>query len=165
MCSVVTVTTCRKYAEEPVQTHALGSLGWNLPGGLWVSWPGAGSCQPTCVSCLGHFCYVPPGISQGCILDLPPTRCTSPGLRMSWHLCNSKVQKKEECLGVKSACMLSRTLFDAMGCSPPGSSVHGILQARILEWVAMPSARGPSRLRGRTRVSCNSCIVGEFFIH
>ena len=33
------------------------------------------------------------------------------------------------------------TLCDRMDCSPPGSSVHGILQARILEWVAMPSSR------------------------
>ena len=32
------------------------------------------------------------------------------------------------------------TLFDSMDCSPLGSSVHGILQARILEWVAMPSS-------------------------
>ena len=36
------------------------------------------------------------------------------------------------------------TLWDPMDCSPPGSSVHGILQARILEWVAMPSSRGSS---------------------
>ena len=34
------------------------------------------------------------------------------------------------------------TLCDPMGCSPPGSSVHGILQPRILEWVAMPSSKG-----------------------
>ena len=33
------------------------------------------------------------------------------------------------------------TLCDPMDCSPPGSSVHGILQAKILEWVAMPSSR------------------------
>ena len=33
------------------------------------------------------------------------------------------------------------TLCDPMDCSPPGSSVHGILQARILEWVTMPSSR------------------------
>ena len=39
------------------------------------------------------------------------------------------------------------TLCDPMDCSPPGSSVHGILQARILEWVAMPSSRGSSWLR------------------
>ena len=36
----------------------------------------------------------------------------------------------------------SPTLCDPMDCSPSGSSVHGILQARILEWVAMPSCRG-----------------------
>ena len=36
------------------------------------------------------------------------------------------------------------TLCDAMDCSPPGTSVHGILQARILEWAAMPSSRGSS---------------------
>ena len=36
------------------------------------------------------------------------------------------------------------TLYDPMNCSPPGSSVHGILQARILEWVAMPFSRGSS---------------------
>ena len=33
------------------------------------------------------------------------------------------------------------TLCDAMDCSPPGSSIHGILQARILKWVAVPSSR------------------------
>ena len=37
------------------------------------------------------------------------------------------------------------TLCDPMDCSPPSSSVHGILQARILEWVAMPSSRGSSQ--------------------
>ena len=37
------------------------------------------------------------------------------------------------------------TLCNLMDCSPPGSSVHGILQARILEWVAMPSSRGYSQ--------------------
>ena len=39
-------------------------------------------------------------------------------------------------------------LFDPMDCSPPVSSVHGILQARILEWVAMPSCRGSSQSQG-----------------
>ena len=37
--------------------------------------------------------------------------------------------------------MLSRSLCDTMDCSPPGSSVHGILQARILEWVAISCSR------------------------
>ena len=42
---------------------------------------------------------------------------------------------------------LCPTLRDPMGCSPPGSSVHGILQVRILEWVAMTSSRGSSQPR------------------
>ena len=45
------------------------------------------------------------------------------------------------------------TLFDPMDCSPPGISVHGILQARILEWVAMSSSRGSPQPRDRTCVS------------
>ena len=43
------------------------------------------------------------------------------------------------------------TLWD---CSPPGSSVYGILQARILEWVSMPSSRGSSQPRDWNRVFC-----------
>ena len=45
-----------------------------------------------------------------------------------------------------------------MDCSPPGRSVHGILQGRILEWVAIPCSRGSFRPRDRTRISCVSCI-------
>ena len=45
------------------------------------------------------------------------------------------------------------TLGDPMDCSLPGSSVHGILQASILEWAAIPFSRGSSRLRDRTQVS------------
>ena len=41
-------------------------------------------------------------------------------------------------------------LCDPMDCCPPGSSVHGILQERILEWVAIPSSRGSSRPGNRT---------------
>ena len=50
-----------------------------------------------------------------------------------------------------------------MDCSLPGFSVHGILQARILKLVAMPSSRGSSRSRDQTRISYVSCIGSEFF--
>ena len=50
------------------------------------------------------------------------------------------------------------TLCDPMDCSPPGSSVPGVLQARILEWVAMPSSRGSSRPHDQTSTSYISCI-------
>ena len=46
------------------------------------------------------------------------------------------------------------TLCEPVNCSPPGSSVHGISQARILEWVAISSCRGSSRPRDPTHVSC-----------
>ena len=48
---------------------------------------------------------------------------------------------------------LCPTLCDPMDCSPPDSSVHGILQARILEWVAIPFSRCSSQPRDRTQVS------------
>ena len=52
------------------------------------------------------------------------------------------------------------TLCNPMGCSPQDSSVHGILQASILEWVAIPFSRGSSQPRDRTQVSCTA---GRFF--
>ena len=55
---------------------------------------------------------------------------------------------------------LCSTLCDPMNCSPPGSSVHGIFQARILEWVSISYSRGSSWLRDWT---CISCIAGRFF--
>ena len=57
---------------------------------------------------------------------------------------------------VQVLCLVAQlypTLWDSMDCSPPGSSVHGILQARILEWVAIPSCRGYSQPRDWTQVS------------
>ena len=65
------------------------------------------------------------------------------------------------------ACLLSRSVTSdslqpyrlwPMDCSLPGPSVHGILQARILEWVAIPSSKGSSQPRDRTRVCYVSCI-------
>ena len=48
------------------------------------------------------------------------------------------------------------TLCDPMDCSPPGSSVHGAFQARILEWVAMPSSIGSSQSRDLVKNKCGS---------
>ena len=53
------------------------------------------------------------------------------------------------------------TLCDPVDCSPPGSSVHGILQARILEWVAISFSRGSSQPRDQTQVSH---VAGRRFI-
>ena len=62
------------------------------------------------------------------------------------------------------ACSVAKscqTLWDHINHSPPGSSAHGISQARILEWVAMPSSRGSSWPRDPT---CISRITGELFV-
>ena len=52
------------------------------------------------------------------------------------------------------------TLCDSMDCSLSGSSVHGIFQVRVLEWIAISFSRGSSRPRNRTQVSR---IVGRRF--
>ena len=53
------------------------------------------------------------------------------------------------------------TLYNPIDCSPPGSSVHGNLQARILVWVAISFSRGSSQPRDQTQVSC---IAGRYFM-
>ena len=66
-------------------------------------------------------------------------------------------------------CILSRfscvQLFcDPMDCSPPGGSIHEILQAIILEWVAISSSRRSSRPKDRTHVSYITCIGRQVFL-
>ena len=56
-------------------------------------------------------------------------------------------------------------LCDPIDCSPPGSSVHGILQARILEWVAIPFSRASSQPRNQTCISYVSCIGRQVLYH
>ena len=57
------------------------------------------------------------------------------------------------------------TLCDPMDGCLPGSSIHGILQARILENTAMPSCRGSSQARDQTRISCISCVGRQILYH
>ena len=56
------------------------------------------------------------------------------------------------CVLVAQLCL---TLCDLTDCSPPGFSVHGIPQGRILQWVDIPFSRGSSQLRDHTWISCN----------
>ena len=69
----------------------------------------------------------------------------SPGVYPSSRICMS-AESIQPCL----------TLNDPLDCGPPGSSVHGVLQARIPEWVAIPFSRGSSRPRNQTWVSCTA---------
>ena len=74
------------------------------------------------------------------------------------YLCNTgQCLEYSECVLLTQFCP---TLCDPMDCSPPGSSVHGILQATILEWVAIPFSRGSSQSRDWTQISC---VAGSLF--
>ena len=67
------------------------------------------------------------------------------------------------CVGTKSpqSCL---TLCDPMDCRPPDASIHGIFQAGMLEWIAMPSSRGSSQPRDQTHI-CMFCIGERILYH
>ena len=65
------------------------------------------------------------------------------------------------CVLVTPLCL---TLCDPMDCSPPGTSVHGILQARILEWVAIPSSRGSSGPRNQNPASADGLFTTRCYL-
>ena len=98
-----------------------------------------------------------------------PTQGSNPGLLHCRHSLPSEPWRKPHmcvyishtymCVHAKSL-QLCLTLCDPTDCGLPISSVHGILQTRILGKAAMPSSRGSSWPRNRT---CISCIAGGFF--
>ena len=65
------------------------------------------------------------------------------------------------CVCVHSVAQSCRTLCNIKGCSPPGSSVHGISQTRTLEWVAVSSSRGFPQSMDQTQVSC----IGKWILY
>ena len=73
--------------------------------------------------------------------------------------------KCSECSCVLGCSMVLRLFHDSMDCSLSGSSDHKIFQARILEWVAISSSRGPSSPRDGKQVSCVSCIGRRVLYH
>ena len=79
--------------------------------------------------------------------------------RMSVCLCPSFT-------GVMLCAVLIRIrLCNPMDCSSPGTSVHGIFQARLLEWIPISYPRGSSQPRHQTLVSCVSCIGRQILYH
>ena len=95
-----------------------------------------------------------PRVSWGAKLCLVENQCLRNSFPFIWVPWSSYEDVK------MLVTQLCPTLCDPMDCSLPDSSVHGILQGRILEWAAMPSSRGSSRPRDRTQVSH---IVDRFF--
>ena len=67
------------------------------------------------------------------------------------------------CVCINVHAELCLTFCDLLNCNPPGSSVHGLSQERILEWVTITSSRGSSRPRNQAYISCVPCIASRFF--
>ena len=82
------------------------------------------------------------------------TTTQKPGARKRQNCLNTRQGKRE---GACSATQLRQTLWDPTDYDLPGSSVHGLLQARILECVAMPSSRGSYQSRDQTHIPYVSC--------
>ena len=130
-------------------------------------WTSCGPCKvhlwPRCLIAAGRGCSLPKGHS--CFLGPPrkpfllqfssPADCTHVS-----HMIPSGVFgiAALSLLSVAQSCL---TLCNPMDCSPSGSSVHGICQAGILEWVAVSCARGSSPSRDRTRIS----YIGRWILH
>ena len=72
-----------------------------------------------------------------------PLLCPTQQCDCSSHVCLKESERKSE----SEVTQLYLTLCDPTDCSPPGSSVHGTFQARVLEWVAISFSRGSSRPR------------------
>ena len=123
------------------------------------------SCSPPGSSVQGHS----PGtnIGVGChalLQGIFPTQESNPGLpscrQILYRLSHQGSPYVINAAAAAKSLQSCPTLCHPIGGSPPGSPIPGILQARILERVAMLSSRGSSQLRDRTQVSC---IAGGFF--
>ena len=86
--------------------------------------------------------------------DLPDSGIESPSPGLTGRFFTTEPPGKPNCVNESEVTQLWPTLCDPMGCGPPGSSVHGIFQARILKWVAIFSSRVSSQPRDETWVSC-----------
>ena len=129
---------------------------WPLPGKWTIhpwQWPGCAQGFPEMVC--GPSCCLPPVWPSVCPLATLTNLFYVTATCVSRHhtqALNKYLFNEYPCECAKFL-QSSRTLCDPMDCSPPGSSVHGLLQARILDWVAIPSSSGSSQPRDRTRLS------------
>ena len=153
----------RKYQQAQREKHSIKLL-ISLCVGKWCFPGGSDSKEFTCEA--GGPGSIPGlGISPGggcgsplqySCLENPHGQRSLVGLQRVGNDWVTKHSGRWKCESL-SSCL---TLCNLMDCSLPDSSVHGILQARILEWIAIPFSRGSSQPRDRTWVSCTA---GRFF--
>ena len=93
-------------------------------------------------------------------------RLIQTGLWMGWHIeIHMKPSNEPDCGEFCCCCLVTKSsliLCDLKDYSLPGSSVHGISQARMLEWIAMSFSRGSSWPRDQIHISCISCVNRRF---
>ena len=136
--------------------HAAWVLTVSLQGSCCVTWGDGATSQR-----FSSLLYVVPPSCCYCLLGLMWELLEKIVVQ---HLAQWPAQRTQPIGSYYLLCMSAKTLqscptlCNPMEGSPPGSSVRGILQARILEWVVMPSSRGSSWPRDRTCVSHVSCI-------
>ena len=126
---------------------------WNGP---WISSRVWDSCSPQLVEVFNsvhfHRSMWSPPIDRGGLDSFGSTRLLDPthwAFRDDWWR------------GLLFSCQAVSNYCNPMDCSPPGSSVHGILQARILEWIAISSSRGSSQPKDGTWVFC----IGRWILY
>ena len=115
-----------------------------------------------------------PPVSTAAVDPSPQGNCSAQGIeQMRFSHCvetahpslEAELQKARSCICVCICMFTTRSclaLCDPMDCNPPGSSVHGLFQARILERVALSFSRGSSQHRDRTCVA-SPTLAGRFF--
>ena len=154
----------------------------NAPGPCWLHTPSVTSSQPSFPAALGRVTSASPSrqtrkqklpasgdlpagtslVVQWLRLPVPEGTEGPEGCLNTLGGRTSNFDFPVGCGGGLVTTKLCLTLCDPVDCSPPGSSVHGILQTRILERVAISFSRGSSQPRDQTRVSCTA---GRFFTH
>ena len=153
--------TSRALAQQPHSTHP-----WSWRWVCQVPTSTLPTARAGTLQALGQLCHPVKSSTQPHITSWSQEMCGAKSARLSWNhgsqislscVLSSSVQCSAKSL---QSCP---TLCNPMDCSPQGSSVHGILQARILEGVAVPSSRGSSQHRDLTCVFWGSYIVGKFF--
>ena len=155
----------RAYVDQRVQSCSY--IGWVSPGRVYcVAWSEVKVAQ-SCPTLCDPMDYTVHGILQARILEwvglsllqgIFPTRVLNPGLpHCRWILYQLSHDVRAKLL------QSYPTLCKSMNCSLPGSSVHGSLQARILEWVAISSCKGSSDSGIEPMSLMSPALAGGFF--
>ena len=155
MC-VLTAQSCPTLCD-PLDCSPPGSSAHGILQARRLEWGAIpfsrGACRPrdgsrfSCIAGRLFPLWAPREVSREALHTVRP--CTQYDLVHSMNVCAESLQSR-------------LSLCDPMGCSPPGSSVRRILQARVQERVVMPTSRGSFWPGGQTCVSCVVCLVSSF---